>query len=358
MQLERQSFTSTGMRRAIFGAILLCLLVPAGCKRTHGPDVVATVNGKAIQRTELEKYYQDQLGESKQQPSKEQADTMRLTILRTLIEEEIVLQRAAKVNLVASDQEVEDKVSEIKARYTQEQFDRSLKDKGLTLDDLRRNFRRSLTEDKLFNKEINSKIDVTDADIATYYNTHKADFNLVEPTYHLAQVVVSPTPSQQSVNLQNDKATNDAQARKKIETIHNRLESGEDFGAVAANLSEDPTTATNGGDMGMLSESQLRNRPDVFAIISKMKAGEITDVMPIAEAPGSKKIAFYVIFKLLDRQVAGQRQLNDPRVQQFIRSQLRDGRSQLLKNAYIEMLRDQSHVENYLAEDIFKNNAQ
>jgi peptidyl-prolyl cis-trans isomerase SurA len=354
----RPAATRTATAAMALGLALLCTLLPAGCKRAHGPDVVATVNGKPIQRAELEKYYQEQLGDAKKEPSKEEADTMRLTTLRTLIEEEIVLQRAAKLNLVASDQEVEDKVNEIKARYTQEQFDRSLKEKNVTLDDLRRNFRRSLTLEKLFNKEINSKINVTDGDISSYYNSHKADFNLVEPTYHLGQIVVSPTPSQQSVNLQNDKATNDAQARKKIEALHNRLETGEDFGALAANFSEDPTTATNGGDMGILPESQLRGRPEAFAAISKLKAGEITDVMPIAEGPGSKKIAFYVIFKLLDRQVAGQRELNDPRVQQFIRSQLRDGRSQLLKNAYIEMLRDQAHVENYFAEAIFKNSGE
>jgi peptidyl-prolyl cis-trans isomerase SurA len=54
---------------------------------------------------------------------------------------------------------------------------------------------------------------------------------------------------------------------------------------------------------------------------------------------------------------AGQRELNDPRVQQAIRQQLRDGRAQLLKNAYYEMLRDQARVENYFAEEVFRNGA-
>ncbi len=53
----------------------------------------------------------------------------------------------------------------------------------------------------------------------------------------------------------------------------------------------------------------------------------------------------------------GQRDVNDPRVQQAIRQQLRDGRSQLLKNAYLEMLHDQAKVENFFAEQIFKNDA-
>jgi len=44
-------------------------------------------------------------------------------------------------------------------------------------------------------------------------------------------------------------------------------------------------------------------------------------------------------------------------VQQHIRQLLHDGRAQLLKSAYFEMLHDQAKVENFLAEEIFKNNA-
>jgi peptidyl-prolyl cis-trans isomerase SurA len=65
----------------------------------------------------------------------------------------------------------------------------------------------------------------------------------------------------------------------------------------------------------------------------------------------------YSIYKLISRDAAGQRDLNDPRVQQAIRQQLHDSRSQLLKSAYFEMLRDQAKVQNFLAEQIFKNDA-
>ena len=44
-------------------------------------------------------------------------------------------------------------------------------------------------------------------------------------------------------------------------------------------------------------------------------------------------------------------------VQQHIRELLHDGRAQLLKNAYFEILRDQAKVENFFAEKIFKNGA-
>ncbi len=339
----------------------LAIVAVSGCKREHGPDVVAMVNGKPILRSDVETLYRANLGDSKQEPPKDQADNVRLNIIRELIDEEIVNQRAAKLNLTASDDEVETKLAEIKAPYTQEEFDQKLKSQHTTLDDLKRDIRKNRTEEKLLNKEINSKINITDADITNYYNAHKADFNLVEPRYHLSQIVVTPQPSpaqQQPINMQNSKASSDADARKKIDVLHGRLESGEDFGTLAANFSEDPNTASNGGDMGGIAESQLRNRPDAYEALSKLKPGQITPVLAIPEAPGSKRVAFYVIFKLIDREAAGQRQLNDPRVQQTIRAELRQERSQLLKNAYIEMLRDQAHVENYFAEEIFKNGAQ
>ena len=57
------------------------------------------------------------------------------------------------------------------------------------------------------------------------------------------------------------------------------------------------------------------------------------------------------------REPAGQRELNDPRVQQTIRQGLRDGHAQLLKNAYFEMLHDEAKVHNYLAEQILKEGA-
>jgi peptidyl-prolyl cis-trans isomerase SurA len=57
----------------------------------------------------------------------------------------------------------------------------------MSLDDLKRDIRRQLTETKLINKEIESKINITDAQIAAFYAAHKADFNLIEPQYHLAR---------------------------------------------------------------------------------------------------------------------------------------------------------------------------
>ncbi len=107
--------------------------------------------------------------------------------------------------------------------------------------------------------------------------------------------------------------------------------------------------------MGMIPESQMRSIPPaLYSAITRLNPGQTTDVLPSMD-PATKRITNYAIYKLISKDAAGQRELNDPRVQQTIRQSLRDGRAQLLKNAYYDMLRDQSHIENYFAEEIFKN---
>ena len=221
---------------------------------------------------------------------------------------------------------------------------------------MRHDLRRSLTIDKLINKEINSKVTVSDADVASYYNQHKAEFDLIETQYHLAVIRVTDVPSPQPVNLQGSKATTDAEAKKKIQALKNRLDCGRGLRHAGDELFRGPETSSNGGDMGFHYESEMRSDPPVYAAVTKLKAGQITDIMPLLDGQTKKPVG-YAIYKLLSREPAGQRELNDPAVQQAIRQQLREGRSQLLKSAYFEMLRDQAKVENFFAEEILKDDA-
>ena len=340
--------------------LALPLLLLAGCHKGPTEGVIATVNGRPIMDADVDKVYKAQLANpnNPQQatPSQDQADTLRLQILKELIMEEIEEQRAVKLGLTATDAEVDAKLQEMKAPFTEDQFQARLKASGLSLDDLRHDLRRTLTQTKLFNKELNTKITVTDADVATYYNAHKAEFNLIENSYHLAEIRVTSQPAQQAGNLQGSKATTDDEAKKKIQALKTRLDTGEDFGQLAAMFSERQETASNGGDVGFVPESQLKGDAAAYAAIGKIKAGQITEILPIID-PAQHKAVGYTIYKLISKEPAGQRDLNDPRVQQAIRQQLHDSRSQLLKTAYIEMLRDQSKVDDYLAEQIFKNSA-
>jgi len=331
----------------------------SGCKRAPSPEVLATVNSKEILASELDRIYKQNLDPAAPTPSKEEAAMHRLQLLHGLIEDEILQQRAAKLNLVATDEEVDAKVTDLKAPYTQEEFDKQLKERNQTLEDLRRDIRHQLTQSKLVNKEIESKINITDAEITSYFNAHKSEFNLIEPQYHLGRIVVTNEPSKQVTNLQNNKASNDAEAKKKIQALRSRLDAGEEFGSVATRFSEEANSSSNGGDSGFVFESPLRTEyPDVFAAVSKLKAGQTTEVMPMIEGtPPNKKTTGYAIYILYEKRPAGQRDMSDPRVQFQIRQTLRNLHAQLLREAYFEMLDNDAKVHNYLAEQIYKNGA-
>lgn len=336
----------------VFAAVLL-LAVVAGCKRAPNPDVWATVNGHPIKQQEVDKYYQAKIGSAQQKPTADESSMLKLDILHQLIDEEVIQQRAEKMHLVATDAEVDAKIAEAKAPYTEQQFDALLKSKGMTLADFRHYLWINMTTNKVINKEIDSKINITDADVSNYYNLHKSDFNLIEPHYHIAEIVVTSIPSQQPGNLQNNKARNDAEAKRKIQSLHNQLESGANFAGLAMNWSEAPDTASSGGDMGIITESQLKTNPEIYNAVSKLHPGEFTGILPLYQG-GSKKPIGYAVYKLLAVEQAGQHPLSDPRVQQMIRQQLHDSRSRLLRSAYYEVLRDQARVVNYYAEDILK----
>ena len=121
-------------------------------KKGASPDVMARVNGREITRAEVQKYFDNQTAGAPQQPSGEQAASLRLSILRQLIDDEILMQRAEKLGLLATDEEVNRRLNEIKAPYTQEEFNKRLQEKKITLDDFKRDLRRSLTVDKVLNR--------------------------------------------------------------------------------------------------------------------------------------------------------------------------------------------------------------
>ncbi len=326
--------------------ILLC--VPA-CKKSAPANVAATVNNRAISDTELERtYQQSQLAAPGQ--SGEQTMAQKLEVLRGLIDSEIMLQRAEKQGLLAGDADVEAKLTEVRAPWTKEQFEQQLRDNKMTLDDLKSKIRRELSIQKLINKDITSHIVITDADVTAFYNANKASFNLAEPRVHMAQILVTPNPEPSAGNLRNSKAQNDVEAGRKIREIQGRLQRGEEFGLVAHNYSEDPVSAPNGGDLGFITESALEKaNVELRKMVMSLAPGAISPIIKTQEG--------YRIFKIISKESAGQRELNDPRVQQAIRQGLRDGQAQLLKNAYFEMLHDEAKVHNYFAEQILKQGA-
>ena len=327
----------------------LLLTALAGCKQTehHAGDVWAVVNGTEIKRDEVEKYYHSQVNPEAQEPSQEEALSLKLNVVEQLINNEILLERAKKLNLEASDGEVEDKFTELKSPFTEEEFQKQLKARSMGVDDLKRDLRRQLSIQKLLNREVAAKITITDQDVTDFYNANHNQFNVAEPQYRISQIVITPRKDPQVRNRKNDDATNEAEAQRKSKMLMDKLNSGADFAQLAMDYSEDMNTAATGGDLGYIPESSLnQSDPLLKKMVLTLKPGQVSQPLVLKDS--------IRILKLVAREAAGLRGVTDPQVQQTIRDTLRNRKEQLLRSAYLAVARDEAHVTNYLAQQVIE----
>jgi len=328
-------------------SVICILAISVSCNKPISPNIAATVNGRPITYSELDRAIAAQFPATAPTKNADQTTGVRLEALRALIDNEIMLQRAEKEGLLASDADVDAKFNELKTPYTKEEFQKVLQQRKMSVADLKAQIRRELSVQKLFNKEIGSHISISDGDVGAFYNANKATFNLAENKLRLAQILVTPTPNPNISNLKNDKAQNDQQARNKIQMLELRIRQGEDFGSLAQAYSEDQF-AGNGGDVGFLPESALdKANPDLRKNILDMTPGQVSPVLHTPEG--------YRIIKLISKEPAGQRQLSDPRVQEEIRQGLFQGKEQVLRSAFYEVARSEAKVVNYYAESVLQS---
>jgi peptidyl-prolyl cis-trans isomerase SurA len=316
----------------------------AGCRRAAPAGALAEVNGAPISAGRVDEY--DRL--HPQAFSGESGDQRRLDVLNQVILEEILEQRARRFHLDATDEDASEKLTEMRASYTQEEFQQQLRAANLTMRDMQMQVRRELTIDRLLNKDVFSRVNITDADLSTYYTSHEDEFNLAEPRYHLARIVVSALPGQMSSGVTASEQQSREDALRTIQMVHLRLQEGEDFSSLANGLTQIKTAAITGDADIALTQSQLDADPMLRESISKLLPGQSTDVL---QSPDGNEFAIY---KLLFREAAGLYSFGDPRVQQYIREKLRGQRAELLKTAYLDMLRYQAHIENYYAESLLR----
>ena len=331
-------------RLALAGFCALAAL--SGCSRKTPSDreVWAEVDGTPIFRNEVEKAYRTRMTQGGDASSEEQSLILKLNVLNDLVNNQILLAHATHSQITVSEAEVDKKVADLESPYSKEEFQGKLAEQGLDAGDLRQQVRENLIVEKLLNKEIASQLTVTDAEIAAYYDRNRATFDVPETHYHLAQIAVTPVAEPQLRNLKNDDARTPAAARRKVQTLYAMLRNGADFASVAEEYSEDPKTASGGGDMGLIPASAIAANPQLLHAVESLKIGQYS---PIFET----RDGFHIV-KLLGREDPGQHPVTDPQVASAIRRTLMSEKEELLKSAYIEDLRNHTKVINYLAQKI------
>ena len=322
-----------------------CLLAACSC-RSRRREVWAEVNGHPIYRDEVESYYRRRLP-SHEAMSDEQALSLKLNLLDEMIDNELLIEQALKRQIVVSDPEIDREIASLSSPYSSQEFQKKLADDGLTPAGFREQIRRHLLVEKLLDRDIRLRIVITRADIASYYKAHPSQFGAPETRYHLAQIMVTVSRDPSLHNLKQSDAVGRASAERKVRMIEQKLRAGEDFGKLAEEYSEDPATASGGGDMGFVPASSIASEPKLRVAVNAMRVGQLSGI--VRDEKGN-----YHIVKLIGREDAGQRPLSDAGVQKTIRDALSGEREQVLRAAYLEDLRDQVKLKDVLAARIVR----
>jgi peptidyl-prolyl cis-trans isomerase SurA len=304
------------------------------------PDAWAVVDGREIRREEVEKAYRRSV-QPNQAVSEEEALTGKLTLLDQAIIEDIILAKARELKIELPDSELDAAFNDQKKGIGDDAFNKELATRKLTAADVRESLRRDLTTRKVFDKEVTSKIAVTDKDINDFFQANRAQFNLTEEAYHLVQIVVTPVKEAQIANRTGDDAASPQAAAAKAQMLMERLKAGTPFSELAMDFSEDAQSAPRGGDVGMVPASALRQvPPQLREAVMKLQPGNVS-MVPIDGG--------YTILGVVEKQAAGQRDLSTPGVRDGITATLRGRREQLLRTAYVEAARNNATVVNHLA---------
>jgi peptidyl-prolyl cis-trans isomerase SurA len=303
-------------------------------------DTWAVVDGQTITRDDLDRAYRRSQDES-QPLSDEEALTAKLTLLNDLIVQQILLAKAAALKIDIPQTDLDTAYANAKKNLTDDAFNQELTRRKLTAVDMREGLRRELLTQKVLDQEVGSKITVSDKEVTEFFAANRAQFNVPEESYRIAQIVVTPVRDPQIANGTGDDATTPQAAVAKVRMLMERLKAGASFRDLAAGYSEDPESAPRGGDMGLVPLSKLKQvQPALRDAVLNKNPGAVN----VVNTGGA-----YTIVLVVGHEAAGQRDLSTPGVKDQITQALRGRREQLLRSAYLTAIRTDAKVVNYLA---------
>jgi peptidyl-prolyl cis-trans isomerase SurA len=308
-------------------------------------DAWAVVDGREITGTAVEKAYRRTVQGAA--PSNEEAMNAKLTLLNEMIVQDILVNRATGLKVEVPEADVDKAFNDAKKDIPDDAFQQELTKRNLTAADMREGLKRELIAQKVIQREVTEKVVVTDAEIAAFYEANRAQFNLPEDAYHIAQIVITPVREQQQVNRTGDDAASPEAAARKAQGLMERLKQGAQFSQLAADFSEDPQSAQRGGDMGLVPASALRQVPPALRdAVLKATPGTVNVV--------SSGTGVHTLVLLVAQEKAGQRDLGSPGVRDRITGTLRTSREQLLRTAYLSAARSEAKINNVIAKKVLE----
>jgi parvulin-like peptidyl-prolyl isomerase len=242
----------------LFTAIFVVVATAAAVALTTGMKrstaVAARVNGEVIYATDLDREV-DAIARQYGIPDddKQRNEIVRI-VLDQVIEQRIINQEARRYDAVASEAQINARLADIRRNFpTEEEFQQALDQRKWTLADLKNRLRGTITMQNLTERVTN--ITVTDAEIRTYFNEHRSEYDQAE------QVRVSHILTK-----------SEAEAR----LVLARFRRGEKFEDLAQ-YSEDPGSKAQGGDLGFVSRGQLVGEFEKVAF--SLKPGQTSGIV-------------------------------------------------------------------------------
>ncbi len=256
-------------------------------------------------------------------------------LLVEAVDELLLVQRGRELKVRFTEELFRQAIDNLKKQNkfeTDEELSKALAEEGLSLDQLRQDFERTYTVQAVQQREIGQRMNLTEEERRQYYNSHRETF-LTPATVTLREIYVAFSPAADPKGTPPPVSeAEDAAAKAKIDSARARAGKGDDFAALAAELSDSATKA-NGGLVGPVRVSDIN--PTLADLISKLNPGEIS--APIRDPRG------YRIFKLEARAAPEPRPYEEVRdqIQQRIFEDRLGGETQKL----IERLRSQAVIE-------------
>lgn len=285
--------------------------------------VVAVVNDEVITRFDLNEQKRAVAAQLKRQgvalPPAAELDAQ---VLERFINEKVQLQYAREYGVRADDETVNASLQRIAAdnKMSMQQFSAALRSDGTTIDRFRDELKNEIVINRVRDREIESRVVVTDSEIDNYLALAKAQ-GANQAEYQLAHILVlvpeQATPDQVDTR------------RKRAEEALRQLKAGTSFGQVAAVFS-DSSDAAAGGALGWRQGDRL---PALYAeAASKLKNGDFSDVLRSANG-------FHIV-RLIDKRSGEQKSVVEQNKTRHILVRVNDLVSEAEAKSKIERLRD------------------
>lgn len=331
--------------------ILVAAFVAACGNAGPGQDgdltaTAATVNGKAITMEEVERAFKQQAQGQEGKLSPLEVAAARLQTLQSLIEQEVMFQKAEKEGTLPTDEEVNAEYNKRRTAsgLSEEQWNAKMKEVGETEASAKTAIRKGLAIQKLTDKITGKIVNPKDSEVEAFYNGNKSAF-VKKKGVKLAAIVIDPAN-----NGEGDTTTDEVSAVAKANEIIKQLQSGADFAAVAREKSEDQSRF-QGGDLGYIAEEEMRQTMPAQTVQALMNPQSQIGAVVNTTMNGK----FYIL-KLQERSDKDEDlTLESPGVRQQVTESLNNARKQLLAASYQTTAMNEARIINNLAQRVVEN---